>query len=133
MIWGLLIVVAVVAFVIWLVVGGGKIAKQHDQRFATGTPAMATITRVEQPGSGSPAHGTVVLRLFITVTPPSGPAYPAVTGIRIKMVHLPQAQPGESLSVRIATDNPQLVYPDVDWAERELVTISRAGRGRYPL
>ncbi|MCA9523000.1 MAG: hypothetical protein KC609_18625 [Myxococcales bacterium] len=125
-------VALVVVLLVWLARGGGKWTAEHQQRFANGVRATAVIDRIEQPGSSSATgHVSVVVRAHLTVTPPGGEAYRAVTGIRTKTVHLPQVQPGSRLPVRIASDNPRLVYPDVEWGEMELLTITRAARGFY--
>lgn len=102
-------------------------AKQ-EARFDQATPASATIERVEQPGRSTSGDLTAVLKVHLSVTPPSGDPYPAITGMRLKQVDLPKAQEGERITVRIDAENPHMVFPDVEWAEMELVTITRAAR-----
>lgn len=126
------IVLAVVLLLYFLFRGGSKLSAEHRARFERGVKASAVINRVEQPGAGSSRGSTtIVVRVYLTVTPPSGAPYDAISGIRLKVVHAPQVQPGKMLRVRIAADNPQIVYPDVEWGEMELLTITRAGRGFY--
>jgi hypothetical protein len=133
MIWiivGITVMVLFILFGIWLIRGGGKIQQEHHARFEKGIKATATIDKIEQPGGRSVAYTTTVLRVSLTVQPPFGQPYSATTGIRIKTADIPRAQPGQTMPVRIAADNPRLVYPDVEWAEMELVTITRAARGK---
>lgn len=120
--------VLVVLSVVWAVRRGGGIQAKHMDRFENGLRATATIDEVEQPGGGPGHRSTLVVRLRLTVSPPGGEPYAAVTGVRVKLVDLPNAQPGRTMDVRIATDEPKLVYPDVPWGSMELVIIARAAR-----
>lgn len=77
----------------------------------SGVDATATIVAVRQ------GHGMVnfqpMLELDVTVVPAGGLPYPVTVKQVTPQVHLAQAQPGASVHVKVAPDDPASVW--IDW------------------
>ena len=77
----------------------------------TGVDATATIVAVRQ------GHGMVnyqpMLELDLTVVPEGGLPYPVTVKQVTPQIHLAQAQPGASVHVKVAPDDPASVW--IDW------------------
>ena len=77
----------------------------------TGVDATATIVAVRQ------GHGMVnyqpMLELDLTVVPDGGLPYPVTVKQVTPQIHLAQAQPGASVHVKVAPDDPASVW--IDW------------------
>ena len=77
----------------------------------TGVDATATIVAVRQ------GHGMVnyqpMLELDLTVVPDGGLPYPVTVKQVTPQIHLAQAQPGQSVHVKVAPDDPASVW--IDW------------------
>lgn len=77
----------------------------------TGVDATATIVAVRQ------GHGMVnyqpMLEIDLTVVPAGGLPYPVTVTQVTPQIHLAQAQPGASVHVKVAPDDPASVW--IDW------------------
>ncbi len=123
------VVLTIVGLVGRLIVGGMRLSAEHEARFEQGTRATATIQRVEQQRSNATHRRSgLTVRLHLQVEPPDEEPYAAVTGVNVQTVSVPRLQPGERLAVRIAKDDRRLVYPDEDWADMDVITISGQAR-----
>lgn len=78
----------------------------------TGLDGVATITAVRQTGALVNHQPMVELELLVTAA--GRPPMPATVTEVVQMIHLPRAQPGAKVAVKVDQQNPSLVW--INWA-----------------
>ncbi|WP_441292354.1 hypothetical protein ACSRUE_19910 [Sorangium sp. KYC3313] len=99
--------------------------------------SLAQATVVSSRTLGTFEDGAMAfVELRLEVQPPGGAAYLARTEWELNISSLSMAEPGKRVAVKIDGDDPELVYPDVSWANLSRSYIARgaadnrAGRGK---
>lgn len=90
--------------------GLGPVVMGHfrTQRImASGTPAMAEVIALSD--SGNRVNHQPVANVRLTVQPPQGASYEAVSQVVVSAINSPVYQPGHRLSVKIDPENPSRV------------------------
>jgi len=88
-----------------------------EDRIARAIWAGASVVSLKSQKILEDATGAVRTELTLLVQPPDGEAYPASTVWRIDISALASVQPGESVSIKIDQLDPQIIYPNVSWAQ----------------
>lgn len=85
---------------------------EHESRFNKALPAMAQVVSQESKTS----EGRTIVHLVLNVLPPAGTNYVISTDWQVEQAALPNLVPGSEVAVKIDTDDPKRVYPNVSWA-----------------
>lgn len=78
----------------------------------TGLDGVATITAVRQ--TGGLVNNQPMLELDLLVMAAGRPPMPVTVSEVVQMIHLPRAQPGGKVAVKVDQQNPSLVW--INWA-----------------
>lgn len=78
----------------------------------TGIDGIATINAVRQ--TGAMVNHQPMLTLDLTVMVAGRPPIPVTVSEVVQLIHLPRAQPGANVAVKVDQHNPSLVY--INWA-----------------
>ena len=108
-----LIVGIIFYFLIASLIESTRKAKEAMQR---GIPATATVRRVLDSISAGSYDG-VDMELMLEVQPPSGDPYGAISTWAVRPAAVSKVQEGCRLAVKIDPEQPQRIYPAVEWAE----------------
>jgi len=88
-----------------------KQKEAQAQLLATGTPAQATILSLKE--SGLRVNDRPELYIELEVRPPEGQVYEVTVSRITSVIEVPRLQPGSTVAVVIAPDNPQNVLIDL--------------------
>ncbi len=121
---GLLVIAAlVIGWVLW---GTRRQAAQAQRRHAQVEAAQAralwggaTVVNLRNDPRVAAApgeHGLVRVSLRLEVQANSGEKYQATTEWLVEPYAVAYVQPGQSLSVKIDTQDPAIIYPNAPWA-----------------
>ena len=100
----LALLVGIVGFFLGPVVVGHF---RNQRIMANGTPATAEVISLSD--SGNRVNHQPVAKIRLTVQPPDGPAYEAVSQAVVSGINSPVFQPGHRLSVKVDPDRPSRV------------------------
>ena len=64
----------------------------------------------------SRTYGDVSVAMRLEVMPAFGPSYETISVWQVQPVHVTEVQVGKTLPVKVDTQNPKIIYPDVPWA-----------------
>ncbi len=94
-------------------------AKDSVARQASAVWASAAVisARGGTIGSESGVSNWARYELSLEVTPPGGAPYYTRTTWLVEIARMSMLQPGQQLSVKIDQQDPNLIYPNADWAK----------------
>jgi hypothetical protein len=87
----------------------------YAQRQAVAAPASATVVEAHVV-MHNPYQNRQVVHLQLSVTPPGGQAYFATSDWELDQAAMEYLKPGSQVAVRIDTQDPNIVYPNIGWA-----------------
>ncbi len=109
-------VIAIIILFLWLRKDQNKLKKfanDLNARKAKAIPMNAEILEANQGVQGGDIKRIVFFKFkILDRTNP----YTAEAGWFVDTFAFSKAQPGEVISVKVDADNPQIIYPNVDWA-----------------
>jgi uncharacterized membrane protein YcaP (DUF421 family) len=112
------VLLLVLLFAFFFVRGSRRIKQMQQDVFANAIPAQAmvlSLMRGDFTTGGS--FRKLEVKLTLRVQHPQLAPYDASTEWLVDELALPQVQPQQVVPVRVNRDNPQRVYPGVEWAE----------------
>lgn len=107
-----LAVLTVIAVVVTGARASGRAAAARDAVWATGTPATATVVRVD--GTGATINNDLEVDLVVDVVVAGRPPHRATIRRYVSPLAIPRVQPGCSIDARVDPANPAAVVLDPD-------------------
>ncbi len=86
---------------------------QIDARQEHAAWASATIVSLRSSLVRDDGRGVALAGLRLEVQPPGGQPYPASVRWEVELAVLPSLLPGQTIAVKIDTDDPRKVYPNL--------------------
>lgn len=127
----LLVLAAILFFVFRREEAGIRAGQERLTQFAAraARASLAQATVVSSRTLGTFEDGAMAfVELRLEVQPPGGAVYLARTEWELNISSLSMAEPGKRVAVKIDGDDPELVYPDVSWANLSRSYIARGAR-----
>ena len=114
----LIVVLVIALLLIFLLVRGQRLKrKMQSDVLADALPAQATVLNLDDSYATGETLRKLEITLSLRVDHPDRPSYNVTSIWRIDAIALPQVQPQKIVPVRINRDDPELIYPDAEWAE----------------
>ena len=113
------IVLAVVIFFVWALKSGGKLIKEREEKISRAQAGKAKILGYKILGfMGRGAQGQFHANKFdLEVSSAFKAAYKTETVWNVYEMAIPTVQIGKEVDVKIDTDDPQVVYPNLQGVE----------------
>lgn len=115
-IWWVLTGVVVIGTTVGLFWYGGNLVKQDDKLRREGIPAVAKVLALKQTGTWAANNPLVEIELEVQL-PGKSPYVTKITEV-IPVVNAPSVQPGTSLNVSVAKDDPNRIVINEPWSRR---------------
>ena len=90
--------------------------KMYDKRFANAQDAQARVLSIDNTMVLRDVRGKLKVAISLEIHMPNAKAYTANTTWEIDITAIAHIQPGQIVSVKVATDEKSKIYPNVAWA-----------------
>ena len=90
--------------------------KKHDLCFANAQDAQARVLSIDTTMVLRDVRGKLKVAISLEIHMPNAKAYAANTTWEIDITAITHIQPGQIVSVKVATDEKSKIYPNVPWA-----------------